>query len=194
MSKSESSIVWLKPEQVEAMRDAAYHGRNGARDEAIVALVYDTGLRRAEAAAVEREMLDLDAGELRIPPAIQKQPSKGEASPVAFELDRSGDLRTVRTLRSYLSSSSSSDPTLFGVGGRTIYNAVQRTAERADVRPYTYSGRADATDVSAHTLRHSVAYRMLRAEEGNTFYDVRNRLRHSSIKTTEEYYDHFDTV
>jgi hypothetical protein len=35
---------------------------------------------------------------------------------------------------------------------------------------------------------------MLRAEESNTLYDVRNRLRHASILTTEREYDHFEVV
>lgn len=35
---------------------------------------------------------------------------------------------------------------------------------------------------------------MLRAEEGNTIYDVRNRLRHSTVATTEQRYDHFQKV
>jgi integrase len=54
--------------------------------------------------------------------------------------------------------------------------------------------RRDADDVTAHTLRHSVAWRMLRVEDDNTLYDVRNRLRHSSILTTEREYDHFETI
>ena len=49
-------------------------------------------------------------------------------------------------------------------------------------------------DVTSHTLRHSVAYRMLNVEDGNTFYDVRNRLRHASLQTTERVYDHIDRV
>jgi hypothetical protein len=35
---------------------------------------------------------------------------------------------------------------------------------------------------------------MLRAEDGNTLYDVRNRLRHATILTTERKYDHFDRI
>jgi len=35
---------------------------------------------------------------------------------------------------------------------------------------------------------------MLRAEDGNTLYDVRNRLRHATILTTERRYDHFETI
>jgi len=30
----------------------------------------------------------------------------------------------------------------------------------------------------------------MNAEDGNTLYDVRNRLRHRSIQTTEQVYDH----
>jgi integrase/recombinase XerD len=48
--------------------------------------------------------------------------------------------------------------------------------------------------VTPHTLRHSVAFRMLNREEGNTLYNVRNRLRHATIQTTERVYDHIDRV
>ena len=45
-------------------------------------------------------MLNLDTGELRIPPHTQKAYSnQNTPDPVTFELDRAGDLRTVRTLR-----------------------------------------------------------------------------------------------
>lgn len=196
-----SNIRWLKPEQVEAMRDAAHEGRHGQRDDAILALLYDTGLRRGELAAVNRDMLDLDEEQLRIPAGIQKDyPNENTPDPVTFALDRGGDLRTVRTLRAWLNARDDSEEALFPsrssprMSGKGINDVVQRSAERAEIRPYAYGGRGTADDVSAHTLRHSVAWRMLRAEEGNTLYDVRNRLRHASILTTERNYDHFQTV
>jgi len=43
----------------------------------------------------------------------------------------------------------------------------------------------EAEDVTPHALRQSVAWRMINAEEGHTLYDVRNRLHHRSIQTTE---------
>lgn len=67
-----SNIQWLKPEQVKRMRDVAHEGRHGPRDDAIITLLYDTGLRRAELSQVDRGMLDLVDGELRIPGSIQK--------------------------------------------------------------------------------------------------------------------------
>jgi integrase len=197
----DSNIHWLKPDQVEAMRDAAYEGTAGARDDASVTLLYDTGLRRAEAAALNTDMLDLDESQLRIPAGIQKDyPNDNTPDPVTFELDASGDLRTVRTLRAYLGSRDDDSAALFPsrksdrMTPKGINDVVKRLAQRADVRPYGYAGRGAPADVSAHSLRHSVAWRMLRAEEGNTLYDVRNRLRHATILTTERKYDHFETV
>ncbi|WP_436934985.1 tyrosine-type recombinase/integrase [Halovenus marina] len=196
---TETNIHYLKPAQVEAMRDAAHEGTFGTRDDAIVTMLYDTGLRRGELAQVNRDMLDLDEGELRIPARIQKDyPNDNSPDPATFRLDRSGDLRTVRTLRAYLDSDS--DDALFPsrksdrMTGKGINDVVKRLAERADVRPYRFDGRGQADDVTAHTLRHSVAWRMLRAEDENTLYDVRNRLRHATILTTERRYDHFQTI
>jgi len=198
---TDTNIYWLKPAQVEAMRDAAHEGRHGQRDEAIVTLLYDTGLRRRELSLVDRAMLDLEEDELRIPARIQKDyPNDNSPSPVTFVLDPSGQLRTGRTLRAHLNTRTDSSDALFPsqkggrMTGKGINDVVKRLADRAVIAPYTYGGRGDAGDVSAHTLRHSVAWRMLRAEEGNTLYDVRNRLRHATILTTERNYDHFERV
>lgn len=196
-----TNIHWVKPRQVEAMRDAAHEGNDGLRDDAIVTLMYDTGLRRVELANVDRDMLDLGEGELRIPTKIQKDyPNDKSPPPATFRLDRSGDLRTVRTLRAFLDGRDDRRPALFPsrksgrLTGKGINDVVKRLARRAEVEPFGYAGRGLPDDVSAHTLRHSVAWRMLRAEDGNTLYDVRNRLRHASILTTERNYDHFQTI
>jgi len=198
-----SHIHYVKPEQVEAMRDAAYRGSFGDRDDAIVTLLYDTGLRRNELRQVNRDMVDLDAAELRIPASIQKDyPNENTPDPVTFALDPSQDLRTVRTLRAYLTGRADSSDALFPsrkserMTAKGINDVVKRLADRAGVRPYHEAGRGGPDDVSAHTLRHSVAWRMLRAagSDSNTLYDVRNRLRHATILTTERRYDHFQTV
>jgi len=205
-SSTDSNIHWLKPEQVERMRDAAHQGRHGMRDDAILALLYDTGLRRAELAAVDRAMLDVDERELRIPPRVQKDyPNDNSPSPATFRLDPTGELRTVRALRAHLNNRDDDSPALIPsrkrrddgsrrMTGKGINDVVQRAADRAGVEPYQYGGRGDPGDVSAHTLRHSVAWRMLRAESDNTLYDVRNRLRHATILTTERRYDHFQAI
>lgn len=198
---TDSNIHWLKPGQVEAMRDAAHEGRHGPRDDAIVTMLYDTGLRRGELAHVDLDMVDLDEEELRIPASIQKDyPNENTPSAATFVLDKSGDLRTVRTMRAYLGTLNGQPEAMFPsrksprMTPKGLNDVVKRAAERAEVRPYSAAGRGSADDVSAHTLRHSVAWRMLRAEEGNTLYDVRNRLRHATILTTERKYDHFERI
>ena len=196
-----SNISWLKPAQVESMRDVAHEGRHGTRDEAIITLLYDTGLRREELSGVDRAMIDLRESELRIPSDIQKDyPNENTPDRATFALDPSGDLRTVRTLRAYLNTRSDSNKALFPsqksdrITGKGINDVVKRLAKEANISPHTYTGRGDSHDISAHTLRHSVAWRMLRDEEGNSLYDVRNRLRHATILTTERKYDHFEKI
>lgn len=194
-------VHWLKPGQVDAMRDAARDGRHPDRDDAIITLLYDTGLRRAELSQVDRAMLDLEDEHLRIPGRIQKGfPTDRDPRPATFELDRDASLRTVATLQTYLETRSDDSPALITsqkasrMSGKGINDVVKKAAERAGIQPYAFEGRGDPDDVSAHTLRHSVAWRMLRVEDGNTLYDVRNRLRHSSILTTERSYDHFEII
>lgn len=85
-----TNIPFLKPAQVEAMRDAAHEGRYGLRDDALVTLVYDTGLRRGELSRLDRDMLDLDDELLRLPggSAIQKHyPTDSSPSPATLALN-----------------------------------------------------------------------------------------------------------
>jgi integrase len=123
-------------------------------------------------------------------------------SPQTFALDRSSSLRTEKALRAYLNDRDAQRgrQPLFvsqkggGLTGKAINDVVKRLAAGADLQPYLTEGRGCPADVSAHTLRHSLAWRMLRAEDGHTIYDVRNRLRHSTLLTTERNYDHFDVI
>lgn len=78
------------------MRDAAHEGSHGHRDEALVTLLYDTGLRHRELSQVNRDMLNLDDGQLRIPGHIRKDyPTDGNPDAEAFTLNPEDDLRTV---------------------------------------------------------------------------------------------------
>ncbi len=76
-----------------------------------------------------------------------------------------------------------------------VRQMLATAAEEAEVQPFLHNGsRGEPAEVTPHALRHSVAWRMMNAEEGNTLYDVRNRLRHRSIETTERIYDHLIEV
>jgi integrase/recombinase XerC/integrase/recombinase XerD len=77
----------------------------------------------------------------------------------------------------------------------SVRRVVRSLAEYADVRPQTIEGDRDGPgDVTPHTFRHNVAYRILHEEDGSTLYDVRNRLRQATIKMTEKRYEHFDRI
>jgi integrase/recombinase XerC/integrase/recombinase XerD len=193
--------VWVTPEQVEAMRTAAYQG--GAdylqqRNETLVAFIYDTGLRVGEAVQVDVDHLREGRTAVYLPGHIQKD-YPNDNTPKAKLVGLDDD--TTRVLSAYLGSRWKDTDALFPsrssdrITTQGVRDVVRQLAERAEVRPYHRDGsRGEAGDVTPHALRHGVAYRMMNAEEGNTLYDVRNRLRHRSIQTTERVYDHIIQV
>lgn len=190
--------TWLKPEQVAQLRDAAL--ATGAeylreRNDILVGLLYDLGLRVGELVALDVDDFDLDAGELYLPTSKQKDyPNTGHSPPPRhLDLDR----EVARDLRRYLAHRWKDPDALLPsrqadrMTTESVRNVVGRIAREADVRPYQESGgRGEPDAVTPHTLRHSVAYRMLRVEDAR-MVDVRDRLRHSSIQTTEQIYEHF---
>lgn len=187
--------TWLYPEDVEALRDACVSEEVATylqdRNEALVSLLYDTGLRRAEAAALDVAFLELDRRDLRLPSAIQKN----EPPAATLELGKWGADST-RALRRYLDRRWKDSEALFPsrqrdrMSPRAVTRVVKRLAEIADVRPQLVEGgTGDPSDVTAHTLRHSVAYRIIREEDGR-LEDVQLRLRHANLETTDRVYSH----
>lgn len=187
----------MTPDQVDALRSACY--AIGAeylrqRNEAIVGFAYDTGLRVGELVQVDVELLREGNAEVYLPTEIQKDyPNDNNPPPVTLELASD----TTRLLSAYLANRWKESPALFPsrssdrMTEQAVRDVLHKLAEEADIRPYRIDGtRGDAGDVTPHALRHGVAYRMMNSEEGNTLYDVRNRLRHRSIQTTERIYDH----
>jgi len=187
--------TWLKPDGVEALRDACLtadvptylQGRN----EALVALLYDTGLRRSEAAALDVDFLDLDDGTVRLPSRIQK----GEPPAATLELGKWG-ADSSRVLRRYLNRRWKDTEALFPsrqsdrMSPASVTRTVTRLAKIAGVEPQVVDGgRGEPGDVTPHTLRHSVAYRIIR-EEGGRLEDVQLRLRHANLTTTDRVYSH----
>jgi integrase/recombinase XerC/integrase/recombinase XerD len=189
--------VWVTPTQVDALRSACY--ATGAeylqqRNEAIIASLYDSGLRVGELVQLDVELLRGGNSELYLPTGIQKDyPNDNSPPPVTLEL--SDD--TARLLSAYLNTQWKDSLALFPsrssdrISEQGIRNMLHKIAKEAEVRPYKVDGsRGNSEDVTPHALRHGVAYRMMNEEDDNTLYDVRNRLRHRSIQTTERVYDH----
>lgn len=189
------AATWLKPADVERLRDAALSSEIPTylqdRNEALVALLYDSGIRRAEAAALDTDHFDLDDRELRLPSHLQK----GNAPEATLELGKWGADST-RVLRRYLRDRWKDTEALFPsrqsdrMSARSVSRVVTRLAEIAGVEPQVAGGgMGEPGDVTAHTLRHSVAYRIIR-EEGGRLEDVQLRLRHANLQTTDRIYAH----
>ncbi|GGN26489.1 tyrosine-type recombinase/integrase [Halarchaeum nitratireducens] len=67
---------------------------------------------------------------------------------------------------------------------------MKAIAVEAGVEPQLATGgTGDPEDVTPHTLRHSVAYRIVQVE-GGRLEDVQLRLRHSTLRTTDAIYSH----
>jgi len=175
------------------------------RDEMMIQLMYDMGLRRAEVAALKVHHLRLDDDEeadvnephIYLPAELQKKPGKGRArSPARMRF--SDFLETEQKLRIYLNARWKESDALFPtqkgdqIKPRSVARRVDKIAERSDVQPYSHDGEKVASErITPHVFRHSVAYRMLIVEEGNDIWDVKRRLRHRSVQTTERIYEHF---
>lgn len=194
------ATAWLKPEQVEAMRSRTVANSAtylAARNDCLLATLYDTGLRVGELVQLDVEMLDPNEGVLMLPAHVQKD-YPNDNSPVYTEIALAPE--TVRVLQTYLAGRWKDPVALFPsrsshrITTQGVRNVVKQAAIDAEIRPYTTNGRGSPKKVTPHTLRHSVAYRMLNREEGNTLYDVTKRLRHATILTTERVYSHFDRV
>jgi len=189
--------VWLRPAQVDDLRSACYDV--GAdylqqRNEAMIALMYDTGVRVGELVSIDVDHLRESNRALYLPTRVQKDyPTDSSPPPATLEL--ASDVS--RLLSSYLTNRWKDSAALFPsrsadrITTQGVRDALRKISVAAGVEPYLLDGsRGEPGDVTPHALRHSVAFRMMNAEDGNELYDVRNRLRHRSITTTEQVYDH----
>lgn len=184
--------TWLKPEQVDRLRDVCLTDAVPTylqdRNEAIVALLYDAGLRASEVCALDVDHLDLAGGTVYLPSRIQK----GSPPPATLELAPD----TVRLLRRYLRDRWKDTDALFPTRSsdrlttRPLQRLVEKIATEADVRPQVAGGGVgEPDDAKPHTLRHSVAYRIIQVD-GGRLEDVQLRLRHANRQTTDQIYSH----
>lgn len=196
--RENSRDVMLETEDAETMLAYLERYEYASIHHVTATLLWHTMLRMGSVRALDvADHLDLDDGVLALSADIQKD-YPTDRTPSYTEIELADE--TVRTLRTYLAGRWKETAALWPsrqsdrLITESVRNVVREAAVGADVRPMTVTGGGDPEDVTPHTLRHSVAYRMLNVEDGRTFYDVRNRLRHATIQTTERVYDHIDRV
>ena len=156
------------------------------RDRALLRTLYCTGMRRAEAAALNRaDVQDGWAGQALIT-------GKGEKERVIFF-----DQGTLETIRAYLQVRADGYAPLFlrhdtgrgtpGPAGaryrittQTVWNVVKRYARGAGVQ------------ASPHAFRHDKASLLL--NQGAKLSEVQDLLGHASPETTKRIYAHYETA
>ncbi len=148
----------------------------GARDRAVVELLYGAGVRAAEASSARLEHLDFSTGLLRV---VSGKGSKDRIIPVAdLSLERIADW--VRR-RPVLSARRPGEPWLF-------LSARGRRLDPRDIRRIVAKGVAGAArsvGATPHTFRHSFATHLL--DGGADLRAVQDMLGHASLATTQIY-------
>ena len=144
----------------------------GLRDRAIMEMMYASGLRVSEAANIQIDDIDIDAGIL----TCKGKGNKERKVPIGKS--------AVEWLKAYLSKrrkhehiklsnlfvSSANQP----ISRHTIYEVIKEYAEKAGLK-----------NVSPHTLRHSFATHLV--QRGADSRSVQAMLGHADISTTQIY-------
>ena len=147
------------------------------RNRLIVAMLYDTGLRVSELAAIKIQHLDLNTGSLRV---IGK--GNKERMVLFSKVTRDSIVDYIHNVRFNILRNPFSTPYLFvtyrggGLHRNTILWIVKSMAKRAGIPVYL---------VSPHKFRHSFAVHML--DGGSHLLAIKMLLGHECISSTEIY-------
>lgn len=163
----------FSPEDVRKMLSstATKGKRNQYRDQMMVAVLLDTGMRAGELASLDVGDIHWDDGYMLV---------NGKTGERAVPAQKS-----LRFVRKYLSrerrSEGHSDRLVrswegFPVTGRDITVAIRRLAARAGV---------SASKIGPHTFRHTFALEYLRS--GGDVFSLKRILGHAQLRTTEQY-------
>jgi integrase/recombinase XerC len=168
---------FLDQEQIEKLLSAPPDDRMiGARDRAMLEVLYSTGMRVSELVAMDIDDLDVIAGTVRVRGKGKKERLAPLGGPALSALSKYTELR-----------SGERNKEKFDIRPLFINKLGQRLSTRS-VRRKLDKYLAEAgldPDVSPHTLRHSFATHML--ERGADLRSVQELLGHQSLSTTQIY-------
>ena len=163
----------LAPEQAQALLDGAgrggpAEGLEGARDRALLELLYSSGLRVSEAAGLDLAGLDLRAGEARVLGKGRKTRVVPVGRKARAALEAYLPLRTERA-----------------ADGETALFITRRGRRMAVRTMQDRVRRLSGGAASPHTLRHSCASHLL--ESSGDLRAVQELLGHANLSTTQVY-------
>lgn len=153
------------------------HFMLGARDRAMIAIMYQAGLRRSEIAALTAKDIEIERGRLYI------ADSKGGKSRYVFVSGNT--LSHLRVWWQLRAPESESDAVFVGFSKSGGMNNVGITAQTVYDRLAYYCKRVGIEDVAPHHLRHAAITNMLHADVD--VLTVAKVVGHSSADTTRVY-------
>lgn len=173
-------VTFLTPEELERLfSQPDTNTLNGLRDHAILELLFSSGLRVSELAALDRDHINLKRREFMVRGKGQKDRPVFISDKAAASIEQYLERREDNVKPLFLRSSGTKKPSLDGNFYRLTPRSIQRLVSR-------YALMAGITKhVSPHTLRHSFATDLLM--NGADLRSVQAMLGHSNIATTQIY-------
>ncbi|WP_092903271.1 tyrosine-type recombinase/integrase [Halostagnicola kamekurae] len=192
--ESRDDGVWfLEPNDVRQVAENV--PKPYTRNELLVRLCFQTGMRRNELVQIELEHVDFQNRVITIPPENAKN---GEERKVGYQSTLDALMsHWIDTVRPTVAMASESDY-LFPsnrskhISGQTFNDVVVEAADNAGIQGTRMTNRAgeERAKVTAHVLRHSFA--MAAKSNGWDIYALAKAMGHSSVSVTEETYLHDD--
>lgn len=155
----------------------------GNRDKLIFHLIYAYGLRVTELINITLSDIDIENRTVKIVPLKRKDKNKQQ-----FPLSEN----SIELINKWLSERPKCDcpnliVTRYSKGGIVIFKPISAVNIFKRFRKYATAVGIDQRFKHPHTLRHSIAVSM--ANEGHDIYFAKEFLRHTTVKSTEVYYN-----
>jgi site-specific recombinase XerD len=178
--QEQREVTFLNPEELERLLEAPKgESLNYLRDQALLSMLFSSGMRVSEICSLDRDKIDIESGEITVK-------GKGGKLRLVFLSDYAKE-----KLKNYLKKRTDVDEALFiripknklfskESGLRLTPRSIQRI-----VKKYSIKAGLVGKKISPHTLRHSMATDLLR--NGADIRSVQTILGHSSITTTQIY-------